>query len=351
MSLTPEQWLQKYHPVSLNEIAGHTRTIRLLREWLHQLNTYANANTATRTKSTPPPPITFLYGPGGIGKTTLARALLENANYHVYELNSGEVRSKKRIEEIMEKIFNNHSVSMMKKKGTQHTIGIVMDEIDGMSCGDRGGLHELFNIVQKQFENGVVANPVICISNKPYDKKLPSTLYQDVQVRQPSDIEIANRLRAICDSEGVVVDDITLMWITKYGEKDVRRTIHFLQELVFYFGNVPGRELTVEDVDAVKQITSNTVADYNLLDITRTIFSRKIPLDELHGMYKSDPYLIQIMMHDNLHVQLQQKNVLSTDSVETMDPYTDTLHHLNLSSLLASQKGHWELQSRQCSYL
>ena len=133
------------------------------------------------------------------------------------------------------------------------------------------------------------------------------------------------------------------MWITKYGEKDVRRTIHFLQELVFYFGNVPGRELTVEDVDAVKQITSNTVADYNLLDITRTIFSRKIPLDELHGMYKSDPYLIQIMMHDNLHVQLQQKNVLSTDSVETMDPYTDTLHHLNLSSLLASQKGHWEL--------
>ena len=284
----------------------------------------------------------FLHGPGGVGKTALARAMLKHANYHIYELNSSEVRSKKRIEEIMDKVLNSHSVSMMKKKGTRKTIGIIMDEIDGMSCGDRGGLHELFSIVQRQCRQGYVINPIICISNKPYVKKIPECLYHEIPVRHPSDSDIAQRLRHICDAEQVVVDDITLMWIVKYGRHDVRRTIHFLQEAVHYFGNEPGRELTIEDVNTVKQITSPTVADHNLFDVTRAVFGKLQSLDNLHSMYKSDPRMSLVMMHENAHVQLQQKSASACDGTR-MDPYTDVLHHLSLSSMFMAHNTHWEL--------
>ena len=331
----------------------------MLREWLLSIQLYADECLTTTTPPTTslhsrPPPITFIYGPGGIGKTTLARVMLRHSNYHIYELNSGEVRSKKRIEDILEKILNNHSVSMMKKKNRQQTLGIVMDEIDGMSCGDRGGLHELFSIVQKQFENGIMVNPVICVSDRPYDKKLPKELYQEFQVRRPSESDIVTRLRAICDMEGVLVDDITLMWITKYGKQDVRRTIHFLQEVVYCFGNEPGRELTIDDVNAVKDITMHTVADYNLFDITRTVFARNASLDRLHDMYRTDPYLVRMMVYENVPLQYQQKDwrlppdtttdAFSVNShLPTDDAYNDVLHHLCVSSVLVANGNPWEL--------
>lgn len=343
-----EQWLQKYHPRSLSDIAGHARVIRTLREWLQSMHAYANnASTAGTSPVVAPPPITFLYGAGGIGKTTLARVLLHHANFHIYELNSGEVRSKKRIEEILEKVLNNHSVSMMKKKNRQQTLGIVMDEIDGMSCGDRGGLHELFHIVQQQYDRGVVVNPVICISNRPYDKKLPENLYQEFHIRRPSESDVVARLRTICDAEGVLVDDMALLWVAKYGNQDVRRTVHFLQEVVYYFGNVPGRELTIEDVDTVKGITRHTVADYNLFDVTRAVFAREQPLDTLHDMYRHDPHLILMMLHENLAVQVPQKALPKTGASDEggdgIHPYTDVLHHLSLANVLSTQGNHWEV--------
>ena len=355
----PQQWLQKHHPRIPSDIAGHSRTIRILREWLSEIQWCANGGepgqrdgTTSTQPAARPPPITFLYGAGGIGKTTLARVLLHHSNYHIYELNSGEVRSKKRIEDILEKILNNHSVSMMKKKNRQQTLGIVMDEIDGMSCGDRGGLHELFHIVQKQFEAGVMVNPIICISNRPYDKKLPDTLYQEFQMRRPSESDIVQRLRTICDIEGVLVDDVTLMWITKYGKQDVRRTIHFLQEVVYCFGNVPGRELTIDDVNAVKHITKHTVADYNLFDITRTVLTRETDLEPLHDMYRTDPYLVRMMVFENASLQYHQKNWRVYDPDPSLqrampssgeDAYNEILHQMCISSMLTMDGNPWEL--------
>ena len=328
------QWLQTYHPQQCADVVGHSRTMRNVREWLQKVQTHASGESTGKS----PPPITFLYGAGGIGKTTVARVLLQQCNYHIYELNSGEVRSKKRIEETFEKILNNHSVSMMKKKNRQQTLGIVMDEIDGMSCGDKGGLHELFNIVAKQHDEGVVVNPVICISNRPYDKKLSKDLYQEFQMRRPSEAHIIKRLRYICDCEHVNIEDLALVWIAQYGNRDVRRTIHFLQEVVYYFGANLSRRITTEDVDTVKAISSKMHTDHNLFDITRAIFTCTLPFDEMHEMYQTDPMLVRMMVHENLPTQLQQKHIDNTVNV-----YGNVMHNLSLIDALSSHGSHWEL--------
>ena len=43
-----------------------------------------------------------------------------------------------------------------------------MDECDGMSAGDRGGMQELISIIK------ATKTPIICIANDYYDRKISS---------------------------------------------------------------------------------------------------------------------------------------------------------------------------------
>ncbi len=131
-------------------------------------------------------------------------------------------------------------------------------------------------------------------------------------MRRPSEADIIKRLRYICDCEHVCIEDLALVWIAQYGNRDVRRTIHFLQEVVYYFGANLSREITTEDVDTVKAISSKMHTDHNLFDITRAVFTRTLPFDEMHEMYQTDPMLVRMMVPENLPTKLQPKHVDNT---------------------------------------
>jgi DNA polymerase III delta prime subunit len=323
-----KQWLQKYHPQKVCDVVGNTRVIRSLKEWLSSIQKYKEDPHSVDER---PVPIVFLYGPGGIGKTSMAQVVLRHYNYNLYELNSGEVRSKKRMQDILDKVLNNHSVNMMKKKDCRQTMSIIMDEIDGMSCGDKGGLHELFHIMEKQPD---CAHPVICIGSRPYEKKIPTTLYTEYQLRYPSENDIQQRLRHICKQEDVKIDDVCLLWIIKFGNLDVRRTIHFLQEVVCHCGKTAGAEITIEDIEHVKNTSSPTKLDCNMFTITRNTYAKKQSLHDLYEMYSYDEPQITMMMYENLPAQLGHKSLSYTDNLRI---HMNVLHNLCHLDVLDSE--------------
>lgn len=109
----------------------------------------------------------FLYGPPGIGKTTLARAALESAGYRVVEWNASQHRHKAAVTDSLIPLLNSRNVSdFFRPEGPRH-LGVILDEIDGMSVGDKGGLSELVNIL-KEYSG---ENAIICISNEWMEKK------------------------------------------------------------------------------------------------------------------------------------------------------------------------------------
>jgi hypothetical protein len=62
--------------------------------------------------------------------------------------------------------------------GGNKSIGIIMDEVDGMSSGDKGGVSELISFInpnkgkRKRFHQKIkYINPIICICNNDTDKK------------------------------------------------------------------------------------------------------------------------------------------------------------------------------------
>ena len=258
-------------------------------------------------------PVTFLYGPSGVGKTTLAHVMLRNANYHVYELNAGEVRSKKRIKDVFERILNNSSVSMMKKKDQRQKVAIVMDEIDGMSCGDRGGLHELFNILAQN--TGTLQHPVICIGNRPYDKKTHANLFQEFHIRYPSEVEVKRRLTFIAQQEQVPFEDGAISHLVTFCGKDIRRSVHLLQEVFHHFGCDHNRMHSREDIEQVIASSSNVKSDWNIFDASGMLFSsQNMGIRDMCANVRVDSDLMTMMLHENLHTQIQQKKLPMEDA-------------------------------------
>ena len=84
----------------------------------------------------------YVYGSPGTGKTYFVKQILKKMNYDVVMYDAGDVRNKSVIEMITKHNMSDINVlSLFKKK--KKPIAIVMDEIDGMNNGDKGGINSL----------------------------------------------------------------------------------------------------------------------------------------------------------------------------------------------------------------
>jgi DNA polymerase III delta prime subunit len=136
----------------------------------------------------------FLYGPPGIGKTTLARIALETAGYRVVEWNASQHRHKAAVEESLIPLLNSRNVADFFRPEGPRNLGIILDEIDGMSVGDKGGLTELVRILKAY--NG--DNAIICISNEWMEKKFQAFMKvcKAYEIKTPSLNDVINIITA-----------------------------------------------------------------------------------------------------------------------------------------------------------
>lgn len=118
----------------------------------------------------------YIYGAPGSGKTAFIVNILNEMNYDIIKYDAGDVRNKSLIETITHNNISSYNV-LQQMRGKPKKIAIVMDEIDGMNNGDKGGITSLIKLIRqkktkKQKLENKTMNPIICIGNYFMDKKI-----------------------------------------------------------------------------------------------------------------------------------------------------------------------------------
>ena len=99
-----------------------------------------------------------------------------------------------------------------------------MDECDGVSASDRGGIAALIKVIK------VTRMPVVCISNDHSSRKITALLNHcyDIRFLKPTTNDIVKRLGIIARKEGLRIELSGLEKIIEFSGNDIRQIINLL---------------------------------------------------------------------------------------------------------------------------
>jgi len=239
----------------------------------------------------------YIYGAPGSGKTRFAIDILKRLNYDVIKYDAGDVRNKALIDTITSNSISSRNVLDMLNHRTKK-IAILMDEIDGMNNGDKGGITSLIKLIRqkktkKQRLENVTLNPIICIGNYYADKKIKelTKVCHVFELKTPTHDQIAH--------------------ILKYKTPDIFNTPSLYDKIQHY---IQGDMRKLDFIEHVYQkkpdILNGNTFDHILQlklhnedakKITETLINEPIPLeDHTFFMNETDRTIVALLYHENI---------------------------------------------------
>lgn len=281
----------------------------------------------------------YIYGSSGVGKTTFVLNILKSLNYDVIHYDAGDVRNKALIENIASNNISSCNVLDMMHKRVKK-IAIVMDEIDGMNSGDKGGLTALIKLIRqkktkKQRLENMTLNPIICIGNYNVDKKIKELMKvcNLFELKTPT----PEQMTTLVKSRFPKIDKSQVAVIERYAMGDLRK-IEFIQKL---YDKKP--ELINEEI--LQKILNIKTFNEDTNKITKSLVAHPYKMED-HNllMNETDRTTVSLLWHENIVDVIPQNsfpfylrfldNVCYSDYIDRITFQNQIWHFNEMSSLM-----------------
>jgi len=361
---------EKYRPQHLNEFVGNEPICAELTSWL---NTYYD--DIVPTKSTvdtnsvkkksrskllaisavaeiPPPKKKYksnilIMGDPGIGKTSLAHILLKTHGFDVIEFNASDVRNTDQIDTIFKDILSSSKnvSSMLNDNPTK--IGVIMDEIDGLSTGDKGGLKRIQYYLQK---NNYIC-PIILTCN--ISKNCNITSKKMTEMRKNCEIyslekipeeKIYDKLYSIVQLEHLesIITTKFLNSLIRTCDNDFRLMLNSIDMI-----RILSKTRDLNYMEVMNYIENNTKdINYDIYQASEKIYTSTMTSLQVFNLFDLERYNLPIAVWDNLYKYIEKYDIRELHII--LNILRNHVECISLEDQIYN-KLNWDLFDSQCT--
>ena len=246
----------------------------------------------------------YLYGNPGSGKTVFIENLLKELNYDIIKYDAGDIRNKGIIDTISKHNMSDKNVLSMLQKKTKKIV-ILMDEIDGMNNGDKGGINQLIKLIRpkktkKQKLEDITLNPIVCIGNYHMDKKIKELMKvcNSYELKNPSNEEIGSLINYMMPS----LEHELKNRLQAYVQGDLRKFDSILQ--------IYNKQKMLLKNEIIHNVFQSKTYNDDSKTITKKLINNNFELNNHNQiMNETDRTIVALLWHENIcDVLAKQKN-------------------------------------------
>lgn len=242
----------------------------------------------------------YIYGQTGCGKTEFITNLLRRLNYDIIKYDAGDVRNKTLIDTITSNNISNKNILDMMNRRVRRIV-IVMDEIDGMNNGDKGGITSLIKLIRqkktkKQRVEDITLNPIICIGNYFMDKKIRELMKvcNVFELKPPTDLQIGTLLHHFIGQE---IPHAVKNNMIKYIQGDLRK-LEYIRNI---YEKKPEMFCGEHASDIFHRILKTKTHIEDSKRTTQMLIQRPISIEKHNEfMNETDRTIVALLWHENI---------------------------------------------------
>ena len=286
----------------------------------------------------------YVHSYPGTGKTTFVMNLLNALGYEAILYNATDVRNKQLFVTIDSNNLSNCSILDLMYRRVKRIV-IVMDEIDGMNNGDKGGIDALIKLVRpkktkKQKAENTTLNPIICIGNHKNDKKIRELIKacHSFELKEPTSDQMVNLL-CHCIPVFPTFSGTLKEQIVAYIQGDLRKC-KFICNMW---------KTNPELLPSIQSVFHMKIFNEDTKTITCRLLNSPYPLIEHQQfMNETDRTTVALLWHENIATPLM--NYLPNQSIPFYRTILDNFCFADYMSRITFQSQIWQF-NEMCSLI